>query len=111
MKLLLAANAHVDAAGAMYGTTSLLMASKGGHVEIVRTLLAFNADTEVCRAFGWVDGVPWRRIAGVCGALRRADLVAWQRASGRVKSWHRGGSSGCVASVGGGTGRDGPCSE
>ena len=37
----------------MYGTTSLLMASKGGYQQIVEMLLRHGADTEVAgRAYG-----------------------------------------------------------
>lgn len=53
VELLLHAKANVEAAGSVYGTTSLLMASKGGHERIVELLLHHRADTEVAgRAYG-----------------------------------------------------------
>ena len=51
---------QVEAAGTQYGTTSLLMASKSGHADVVRRLLAARANTEVAgRAYGTacVNGV------------------------------------------------------
>ena len=46
-----------EATTRVYGTTSLLMASKGGHRQIVSLLLEYNADTEVAgRANATVDG-------------------------------------------------------
>ena len=44
---------QVEAAGTQYGTTSLLMASKSGHADVVGRLLAARANTEVAgRAYG-----------------------------------------------------------